>query len=323
MSWRSVVISQPAKLTFSHQALQILQNQGLDKQVPKILIPLEDISVLLIDHPQISMTAQLLAALAESKVVMLTVNSSHLPNGMLLPYLPHSRTLKVMQAQLKLTAPVKKRLWQTIVQQKIFNQAAVLLRNQRKEAGQRLLILAEKVRSGDPENREAQAAQLYFPALFGKSFFRHQNRFYNAILNYGYAVLRAALARTVCAYGFLPAFGLFHHNELNSFNLVDDLLEPYRPLVDAYVYSSYPEEPKSLTEDGKDQVKPQDKVNMVQLLQHDIQLNQHLGERAARTLLAGIEATVISLSKIVRKKQSSQNEPQSALVLPHMAASVK
>lgn len=298
MSWRSVVIANPAALTLEDRALSIAQGENTAR------VMLEDISVLVLDHPQISLTAPLLSACAEAQIAVLTVGSSHLPNGVLLPYLPHSRALKVMTAQLGLSQPTRKRLWQRIVQFKIRNQAALLARENQEADARRLRQLASEVRSGDPDNHEAQAAQVYFRSLVSPYFHRGQTRFYNAALNYGYAVVRAAIARTLSGYGFLPAFGLFHHSEQNAFNLADDLIEPYRPLVDAAILAHYPEEPDR-------DLEPADKGRFVALLHEDVTLSSHSTEDGRCTLLAAIEATVSGLSGIVL-----QDAPHERLALP-------
>jgi CRISPR-associated protein Cas1 len=286
MGWRSVVIANPAFLSLENRAVVVAQGGNAAH------VMLEDINVLVLDHPRITLTAPLLCACAEAQIVVLTVNASHTPNGIFLPYLPHSRALKVMTAQLALSQPARKRLWQRIVRFKISNQAAVLDRAGHDADARRLRRIAGMLRSGDPDNGEAQAAQVYFRSLFEPLFHRSQERFYNAALNYGYAVVRAALARTLVGYGFLPAFGLFHRNEQNAFNLADDLIEPYRPLVDAHVLANYPTEPdRDLT--------PTDKGKLVALLHGDVALSSHDAEDGRCTLLAAIEATIAGLSSIV------------------------
>lgn len=305
MGWRSVVIANPASLTLEDRALSVVQNGNTAR------VMLEDISVLVLDHPSISLTAPLLSACAERQIAVITVNGSHLPNGMLLPYLPHSRALKVMQAQLDLSQPDKKRLWQRIIQFKIRNQAIVLIRSGKIDIATRLQQLARNVRSGDPDNYEAQAAQIYFRALFNKDFHRSQTRFYNAALNYAYAVVRASIARTLAGYGFLPAFGLFHHSEQNNFNLADDLFEPYRPLADAWVLRHYLEEPDR-------DLEPADKARLVALLHEDVTLSSHnaTDENNGRsTMLAAVEATVSGLTSIVL-----QGAVHDRLALPELGA---
>lgn len=296
MGWRSVVIANPASLKLDNGALAIAQKGN------KARVMLEDISVLVLDHPQISLTAPLLSACADAQIAVLTVNAAHLPNGVLLPYLPHSRALKVMTAQLAIGLPIRKRLWQRLIRYKLRNQAAMLSRGNHDDAARKLERFAEKIRSGDPENLEAQGAQIYFRHLFGQQFHRGQERFHNAALNYGYAVMRAAIARTLTGYGFLPAFGLFHHNEQNSFNLADDLIEPYRPLLDAHVLGHYPNEPDR-------DLEPADKGKIVMLMHQDVSLCE--GNRC--TLLAAIDATISALSAIVL-----QSAPIERLLLPQL-----
>ena len=156
MAWRSVVITQPARLRLDQRALAV------DGDAGTVRIALEDISVLVIDQPQVTLTGQLLSALAEAQIATVTVGTDHHPNGVLLPHLPHSRMLRVMRAQLGMRQPRCKRLWQHIVQRKIRNQAEVLKRHGHDSACRRLQVLSREVRSGDAGYAESQAAQVYF-----------------------------------------------------------------------------------------------------------------------------------------------------------------
>lgn len=281
MGWRSVVIARPARLDFHQRRLRVRQQDNTAE------VPLEDVSILLIEHAQVTLTSALLSALAEAQVAVLTVGRDHHPNGVLLPYLPHSRALKVMRAQLEVSLPTQKRLWQAIVQRKIRNQAAVLMLAGCASGARILNAMAADVRSGDIGNLECQAAQRYFRALWGDRFNRGQDRFLNAAMNYGYALIRAAIARSLVAYGFLPAFGIHHRSEQNAFNLADDLIEPYRPLVDAHVLRSWPSEPER-------ELSSQDKRQLITLLHGDACMVplQH-----RQTLISGIDACVASLGQ--------------------------
>ena len=145
-----------------------------------------------------------------------------------------------------MTKPMQKRLWQSVVMTKIRNQAKCLELLDRPGSGD-LLELARSVRSGDANNCEASAAAQYFPTLFGQGFTRDTNCLSNAALNYGYAILRGAVARNLAVHGIEPCLGIFHHSELNQFNLADDLMEPYRPLIDLYVASSVKDKAEDLT----------------------------------------------------------------------------
>lgn len=305
MGWRSVLITQAAHLSLKNQALQIKQEQG------QAQVMLEDIAALVLDNLQITLSAQLLSACAQRNIAVITVDETHLPNGVLYGFLPHSRALKVMQAQLAMSRPQQKRLWQSIIQQKIRNQASVLGALAQAEAAKPLYVMANLVKSGDPDNFEAQAAQLYFKTLFGKGFQRRDESLVNAALNYSYSLVRSALARSLVAYGFLPAFGLQHHNEQNAFNLADDLIEPYRPHIDYWVIHALADvEPKStdLTSELK--------AKLVNFLHKDLPRCEanpsHNQLQGKSTVLALVDASVISLSQVIN--QSPEQPP--GLVLP-------
>ena len=301
MGWRSVVISQPAHLSLGHGALLVRQGEQ------RLQVPLEDISVLLIDNPQVTLSAQLLSACADQRICALTVGADHHPNGVFLPFVPHSRALKLMRAQLALAQPTRKRLQQALVRQKILNQAAVLAWRGDEPGSRQLRQLAAEVRSGDAGHAEGQAAQRYFVRLFGAGFRRRQGGFHNAALNYGYAVLRAALARSLVCHGLLPAFGLFHGSEQNAFNLADDLLEPYRGFVDQWLLAHFAQ-----VEPGM-HLQPADKATLVGLLHRDTVL---LGAEGACSLLTAVEQTVASLGRAVLAGKGA------ALALPCLHASL-
>lgn len=286
MSWRSVVISSPSYLKLKDRALTV------ERTGEVIKIPLEDISVILLDGRQITLTAPLLSACADFKITVLTIGEDHHPNGVFVPFLPHSRAVQILRLQIAQSLPRKKKLWQTIVKQKIHNQAACLTLHGCDEVARKLMSLAESVNSGDTTNQEAIAAQLYFVALFGSGFTRSQEGRINAMLNYGYAVIRAALARELVCYGFLPALGLHHASERNSFNLADDLIEPFRPLVDAHCLS--------LLVGGEESLSQRDKAALVGFLHKDITTVETTGQITERSVLAAGSALVISLQQRLR-----------------------
>ena len=177
-----------------------------------------------------------LAACQDNAIGVLTCNSTHMPNGLLLPFHPHSRQARISMMQIRWTEALQKRLWQKAVIAKITNQAHCLQAARGENIARRLYALASKVNSGDPENIEAQAARDYWPKLLGSDFRRHAPDAVNAALNYGYAILRAFIARSQVAYGLLPCFGFHHSGELNAFNLTDDVMEVLRPSVDWQVF---------------------------------------------------------------------------------------
>lgn len=199
-------------------------------------IPLREVAALSIGHPGCTITTAALSGLAEAGGIMVITDRNCLPTGMIMPLSGHTTQTERMRVQSEVTRPLKKRLWQQIVRCKIREQTS-LLEKLGKNHG-KLGAMGGKVRSGDPDNLEAQAARFYFVELFGKGWRRDRDeRDENRHLNYGYTVLRAIVARAVCASGLHPSLGLHHHNRYDPFCLADDLMEPFRPLVDEVVYS--------------------------------------------------------------------------------------
>lgn len=228
MSWRSLIISRPSKLSLEN-------NQLLIKQEEIWNVPLEDISVIVLETHQVVITAGLLSKLCDNNTVLITCNQKHIPNGYLLPYYQHSRQTKITNEQIAITEPFKKRCWQTIIKQKVKNQAYVLRCTGNWKFEEKILNLEKKVDSGDTKNYEAQIAKIYFEQLFAKGFNRNYDNIFNACLDYGYSIIRGAIARTLVQYGYMPCLGIHHRSELNNYNLADDFIEPFRPIVDLYV----------------------------------------------------------------------------------------
>ena len=213
--------------------LSVAQNQLVIERPgePRSTRPLEDLGVVIIDDVRASYTQAALLALLEAGATVLVSGRNHLPVGMMLPLQAHHEQTERQRAQIAASAPLRKRIWQALVRAKVRQQAAVLAHFTGQEHG--LERLAVRVRSGDPENLEAQAAQRYWPRLFGERFRRgDSDNDINGVLNYGYAVLRAALARALVAAGLIVSLGVHHRNARNPFCLADDLFEPYRPFVD-------------------------------------------------------------------------------------------
>ncbi len=199
-------------------------------------IPIEDLGVLMVDHPGCTYSHAALNELLANNVAVVICGKNHHPNGLLLPLDTHSVQSERYRVQIAAKVPVKKRLWKQLVQAKIRHQAWCLDCCERK-GGDGLRALAGKVRSGDAENHEAQAAARYWKALFGSDFRRKRDGLPpNGMLNYGYTVLRAAVARALCSGGLHPSFGLHHHNRYNAYPLADDMMEPFRPMVDSLVF---------------------------------------------------------------------------------------
>lgn len=198
---------------------------------PTATLPIEDLGVVVVDDRQATLTQSLLNALAQSGAALVVTGSDHLPSGYFLPFEGHSALTERHRAQASLGEPAKKRLWQTLVAAKIRRQGEVLLHFTGRSAG--LVPMSRRVRSGDPDNLEAQAARLYWQALFGRDFRRDRDQGgLNSALNYGYALIRAATARAIVSSGLIPTLGVFHSRRSNAFCLADDLMEPFRPIVD-------------------------------------------------------------------------------------------
>ena len=225
MAWRVVAIENPARLSLRDNQLVIAQDV-------EATLPIEDLDTLVLDSYGITTTANLLTALATKSTTTVICDEKHLPASVLLPYSQHSRQAKVSRQQLAMSQPLKKQLWQHVVEQKIVNQADVLRMVGLDDMSIRKH--ASDVKSGDTSNRESIAARIYFDQLLDDAT-RRKPIWHNAALNYGYALVRSHIARHIAARGLVASQGIFHHNELNSFNLADDLIEPYRAAVDLYV----------------------------------------------------------------------------------------
>lgn len=224
---KTVEFSTPGtRLSVKHRQLVIER-----PELPKTTLPIEDLGVVIVDDIRATYTQSVFLSLLEAGATVLVTGRDHLPVGMMLPLDAHHIQTERHRAQVETSRPIQKRIWQAIVKAKILQQGAVLSHFTGNHGG--LLPMARRVRSGDPENLEAQAAQRYWPRLFNKEFRRDRGaEGINAVLNYGYAVIRAAVARAIVAAGLIPSLGVHHRHRGNPFCLADDLLEPYRPYVD-------------------------------------------------------------------------------------------
>lgn len=215
-------------------------------------VPLDDIGVLLLSAQGVTISKNILNALAEQGCVTVLCGKNYAPQSMVLPLYSHYHFAKIIKSQIDASLPLKKRIWQQIVIQKIKNQALALRLCGKQKAAKLVEKIALLVRSGDPDNREAYAAKMYWKALFGDDFIRDRALLgKNSFLNYGYAIMRSSMARAVCSSGLLPALGIHHDNDLNQFCLADDLFEIYRPLVDCIVFQLNPDENAELTAEDK------------------------------------------------------------------------
>ncbi len=208
------------------------------KQQSEVTKPIEDIGVVVLDHKQITVTSGVLEAMLENNCAIITCDSKSLPVGLMLPLYGNSTQNERFRQQLDASLPLKKQLWQQTVKSKIENQAAVLSACTKSEV-RCMTVWANDVKSGDPENVEARAAAFYWKTLFSDidGFTRDREGIApNNLLNYGYAILRAVVARGLVTSGLLPTLGIHHHNRYNAYCLADDIMEPYRPYVDELVY---------------------------------------------------------------------------------------
>ncbi|MBU6165222.1 MAG: type II CRISPR-associated endonuclease Cas1 [Alphaproteobacteria bacterium] len=201
---------------------------------PRASVPIEDLGVLVVDDGRASYTQAVFIECLAAGATIIVTGRDHLPAGMMLPLAGHHTLTERHRAQADAGEPLKKRLWQALVAAKLRQQGRLLAQVHGHDGG--LTALAGRVRSGDPDNLEAQGAQRYWPRLFGRDFRRDRAASdANALLNYGYAIVRAAVARALVAAGLIPSLGVWHHNRGNAFCLADDMLEPWRPFVDARV----------------------------------------------------------------------------------------
>lgn len=248
-------------------------------------VPIEDIGLIILDNPYITLTNALIMALNENNTAVISCDTSHLPYGLMLPMFSHHAFTEKLQAQLEASQPLMKNLWQQTVIAKISNQAALL----RKEGVdvKKMEFLAGEVRSGDQTNVEGRAAAYYWDNLFGEgSFLRHRfGEFPNNLLNYRYAVLRAIVARSLIASGLFPSIGIHHRNKYNPYCLADDIMEPFRPFVDTLVLDIAKENPEM------EDLTPDLKKQLLQIPVIDIVI-----DGKSSPLMVGVQRTTASLA---------------------------
>lgn len=227
MAYRNIFIENDCKLSIKNEQLIIEKDN-------KVVVPLEDINNIVIDNMYISLSIYLLNKISKYNIMLYLCDDKHLPTTLLLNTNDYCRQLKRIDQQYQISKPLKKKIWQTIVKKKVQNQAKCLeILN--KDGYEYLNNLSNNVQSGDSTNIEAIAALYYFKKLYGVDFTRRTENIINISLNYGYSIIRSMIARSLVAHGFETSIGIFHHNQLNNFNLADDLIECFRPLVDLYI----------------------------------------------------------------------------------------
>lgn len=295
MAWRGLHLTRPARLALADGQLVVRQDAG------EVRLALEDLGWVVLDTPQISLTGALMSACMAAGVVLVSTDARHVPNGMMLPFHTHHRQAGIARLQVAASGPLRKRLWQRIVRAKISNQAVALERCG-KAAGP-LRAMAGLVESGDPANVEARAARDYWGRLFQGFVRENGDDLRNMLLNYGYAVVRAGVARAVVAHGLVPSLGLHHDSAANGFNLADDLVEPFRPVVDRLVWE--------MTEGGaRREGEPalEDRQRLAGLLAAEVRMG-----RETVSMLVAAEQSAASLVRVLEGASAA------ALALPVLA----
>lgn len=291
MTGRIIEISDSLASISLNRGFMAIKISGIEKAQ----IPVADIDILILNGTGSTITTNILNELLTNGAMIFVLGKNYTPSGIFYPTDPHYLHKQKINLQIKCSKPLEKRLWQAVVKAKILNQASILSFFT-KEDEKQLLELAKKVSSGDKENIEAQAAKKYWRRLFGENFRRDFNQIgINSLLNYGYAILRSATARAIFSAGLHPAIGIFHKNQENAFCLVDDLMEPFRPIVDFIV--------KRITENNHNisELTPEIKKNLTKIL--NLELSTSIGVvsisncliRLSQSLVKSLEEDEIKL----------------------------
>ncbi|MEX0813370.1 MAG: type II CRISPR-associated endonuclease Cas1 [Chitinophagales bacterium] len=302
---RTLLFSNPYHLsTTSNQLVVNTKGNGTSRTVP-----IEDLGFVVLEHPQITFTQSAMQLLSENNTAVVFCNNKYLPVSMLLNLNANTVQTETFRYQLNASEPLKKQIWQQTIKAKIRNQAAALdLANFSKVenfgkvglGNEALLHIAKNVKSGDVTNREGEAARRYWPLFFGRDFARERfGESPNPALNYGYAIIRAATARALSGSGLLPILGIHHRNKYNAYCLADDIMEPYRPIVDLQV--------KDMLENEMDceDLKQDSKACLLELLSADVQMGKN-----KRPLMVALSETTASLAKVFKGESKKMKYPQ-------------
>ena len=302
MACKTLYLSQPAKLKLKNSQLHITLFNPPEERT----ISLEELDLLILDHTYSTLTLPLLSAITSAHVAVIICNNKHLPQGLLLPITQHHIVNQRVQLQASTPLPLKKQLWKKIIQEKIIQQARLLHYTQTPHTAQKLRTYATQVKSNDTTKREAIAAQHYWPTLMGKKFIRHHrhSNLINQALNYGYAIIRGAIARALTASGLLPILGLHHHNKYNPHPLADDIMEPYRPFVDQKVYNE-------ISQSTNNELTLKQRASLVKLLHEPCKISDKI-----TTIDVAIQTTSNSLVQALQQKKPSQLTYPQLLPIP-------
>lgn len=285
---KTLYFGNPAYLSLRLEQLVIkTQKQEDDGESLTRTIPIEDVGVVVLDHRQITITQGVMEKLLENNCAVITCDSRHLPVGLLLPLVGNTVQNERFRSQIDSSLPLRKQLWQQTIQAKIANQAAVLEYSTSRRHGN-MLAWVSQVKSGDSDNVEARAATYYWKTVFPErpDFLRGQfEDDPNGLFNYGYAVLRAVVARSLVMSGLLPTLGIHHHNRYNAYCLADDIMEPYRPYVDRLVLDI-------IAEDGTLSLTQSAKLRLLSIPVLDVEIDGHTSP-----LMVAVSTTTASLAK--------------------------
>ncbi len=292
---RSIIISSPCKVSLSNRQLVCT---NLDDDSKRNTAPIEDLGIVIAENQRIVFTIPLLNALADNNTIVILCDGHMMPNSIITGLHVNSTQSEVLRAQVSMIdSPTNKRIWKQIIEAKIRNQS--LLLDKLGLDGASLKPMYSNVVSGDANNREGAAAKIYWRIIFSDNFSRErEGNAPNNMLNYGYSILRSAVARALIGSGLNPSFGLFHRNRYNSMPLADDVMEPFRPFVDEIVYELY--------NNGETELTTEVKSHLVNVLSCDTQYGN-----IQRPLLLGLSMTTASLVKCYINKEKK-------LVLPKL-----
>ncbi len=287
------MLTSPVALTLKDRQMVITFKDNRDA----VTRPIEDIGFVVVENPMVSMTVPLINELADNNVAVVFCDKKQMPKTMLMTLEGNTTLQESYKYQLEAKVPLKKRAWKQLVESKIKNQASVL-DNQGKN-GSMLKPYYMNVKSGDADNREGAAARIYWSLLFDKDFKRdREGPPPNNLLNYGYTVLRAAVARALIGSGLYPAFGIFHRNRYNAFPLADDVMEPYRPFVDDIVCHLYLSE-------GVEELDNVSKASLLRVLFSDVKIGKMM-----RPLENALSVTTASLLRLYKGETDKLTLPQ-------------
>ncbi len=292
---RTLYFGNPAYLSKKDEQLIVKQQEKEEERT----IPIEDIGVIILDHQQITITQGLLQTLIENNTAVISCDNTHHPIGLMMPLSSNTLQSARFKDQIDCSEPLKKNLWQQTVKAKIINQG--LLLKQYDKNVEQMRTLARRVTSGDTTNCEAQAAAIYWRELFGDEFLR--GRFGeppNNLLNYGYAILRAIVARGLVSTGLMPTLGIHHRNQYNAFCLADDIMEPYRPFVDEMVKKMY--DPTNAITFSK--LTTQHKKELLAIATVDV-----FFKKEKSPLMVGMQRTTSSLNRCYQQQQRNIEFP--------------